>query len=634
MTRTPGIPTATIGRRWARLRSVLAAGLLAGALLGAALAAGAATPAAAVGAPASAVAVGLRAGVDDFRFSDYSAVFRLGRDEAGRSTLTTTETFVAEFPDADQNRGMQRAIPLEYEGHPTDVRMISVTDGDGAPRPFETESDDGILLVTSAEDDFVRGSRTYVFTYTQRDVTLPASGTDSGQDEFYWDTNGTAWRQPFDRFDIRVELDEGLADAATGTARCYRGVAGSTDGCTIDGGDGVLTASGSDLSPGENVTVALGFAPGTFTPRDDSYLASGWAWLQLAGVLLSLGALVLAAVRRATVLKDAAGRPTVIAEYEPPAAGIFLSAALRGKTAKAPAAAFIDAAVRGLVRIEEAEGSKRRPAFVLRVEDPATIRPRRQPVPVAEDDQRFLDIAFGESPRPGVVRDLSEKDKAFGKEVSAFLTTVPARATEAGLRRPRTVGGSVLVILAALFGFMAAVVGGAILLDGSFGGALPLILLLLSLVAGVVSTVLVSKVPLTAAGAELRDHLAGLELYIRLAEQDRLAMLQSPTGAERRQVGTIDVVEVTERLLPWAVLLGLESRWAEALALVYERAGADPVWYSGTSGFQAAAFAGSVSSFSSSASSFVGSSSSSSSGGAGGGGSSGGGGGGGGGGGV
>ncbi|WP_367882039.1 DUF2207 domain-containing protein [Rathayibacter oskolensis] len=215
MTRTlAGILTATTGSRWSRVRSGIVLGVVA-VILGA----------------TAASAAPVRTGVDDFRFSDYSAVFRLGRDDEGHSTLTTTETFVAEFP-ADQNRGMQRAIPLDYEGHPTDVRLISVTDEDGTPRPVETESEDGILLVTSAAEDYVSGSRTYVFTYTQRNVTLPASGTGSGQDEFYWDANGTAWRQPFDRYRVRVELEDGLAAAATGTASCYRGAAGSTDGCS------------------------------------------------------------------------------------------------------------------------------------------------------------------------------------------------------------------------------------------------------------------------------------------------------------------------------------------------------------------------------------------------------------------
>ncbi|WP_148060001.1 DUF2207 family protein [Rathayibacter sp. PhB152] len=628
------------GARGPGLSAGAAGMLLAAALAGAPAAAAGPLPAGRGGEPVAAAAVGAAAiggparGVDDFRFSRYAVDYDLGRDAEGRSTLTTVETFVAEFPE-DQNRGMQRAIPLQYQGYPTGVDLVSVTDETGRARPVDTETEDGILLVTSAADGFVSGSQTYVFTYTQHDVTLPGSGTRSGEDEFYWDANGTQWRQPFDRYDVRIRLTGGLAEAATGTASCYRGAAGSTDGCSIGRDGAVVTASGTDLAAYENVTVAVGFAPGTFTPRDDGYFASGWAWVQLASMLVLLGVLVAAIRRRATVLRDAPGRPTVIAEYEPPAQGLFLSAALRGRSSRAPAAALLDAAVRGLVRVEEKD-SGRKPGFLLRVLDPATAAPRRagRPRVVPPVDREFFDIAFGASPAPGAVRDLSGKDKEFGKAVSSFQTVMSARVVEEGLRRSGTVRGSVLLVVLAVVAVVGVVLSGALLLGAALGGALPIVLLLSALVVGALVCVLLAKVPLTAAGAELRDHLKGLELYLRLAEADRFAMLQSPRGADRRSVGPVEVVEVTERLLPWAVLLGLEKEWSAALATAYEQTGESPVWYSGTTAFHAAAFAGSISSFSSSASSFVGSSSSSSSGGAGGGGSSGGGGGGGGGGGV
>ena len=165
--------------------------------------------------------------------------------------------------------------------------------------------------------------------------------------------------------------------------------------------------------------------------------------------------------------------------------------------------------------------------------------------------------------------------------------------------------------------------------------------------------------PLTERGREARDHLEGLRLYIRLAEADRLRVLQSPSGALRVDrpaaapvaVGTeaaasgapattalIDptvVLKLNERLLPYAVLFGLERQWVRELAELYEARGETPGWYAGRDGFDAARFSVAVSSFSSaSSSSWSGSSSSSSSSGSGGGGSSGGGGGGGGGGGV
>lgn len=574
-------------------------------------------------------------------------MFEIGRDAEGHSTLKTTETFVAVFPDADQNRGMVRSIPTQYEGHPTDLDLVSVTDASGTPRPVETEEDDGFLVVTSAGDDYVHGEQTYVFTYTQRNVTLDADETDSGQDEFYWDTNGTGWAQSFDAYSVTVVAsDLEIVGRATDEWACYRGVEGSTRQCDVQRpvpgslyqpNVPIATASGTELGPSENVTIAVGFTPGTFVPRDDSYFGSVFGFLQLASAALALAALVGAIVLRSTRLRDARGRGTIIAEYSPPAASLFASAQVIGRTAKATAAALVDLAVRGVLQIEERSEpgflGREKERYVVRLVDP-TPAPTRfvRPRDLADDEREFLGLVFGPSLVPGTERDLAEKDTAFGTALATFMSALPRRMKAAGLRVSASIVPAGWWAIAASFvGAILTIVFGVVLLADDRGGVLPLILLLASFVALFAVFFLVLKTPLTPAGAELRDHLRGLEEYIRLAEADRFRMLQSPDGASR----DADVIELTERLLPYAVLFGQEKEWAQALAVAYEQAGGDPGWYSGSSGFNAALFAGGVSSFAATtASTWSGSSTSSSGGGASGGGSSGGGGGGGGGGGA
>lgn len=56
----------------------------------------------------------------------------------------------------------------------------------------------------------------------------------------------------------------------------------------------------------------------------------------------------------------------------------------------------------------------------------------------------------------------------------------------------------------------------------------------------IVTAGLLSRQPLSAAGAEVNDHLTGLDQYIRLAEADRMRVLQSPQGALREPIDPND----------------------------------------------------------------------------------------------
>jgi hypothetical protein len=583
--------------------------------------------------------------VDDFRFSRFEADYYLDRDAQGRSILTTVESLTALFPDTDQNHGIARALVEDYDGAPTDLDIVSVTDESGVARDYETESDEGILLVTIAADDFVHGEQTYVLTYTQRNVTRYFA--DTGADEFQWDTNGTGWHQPFDSVVARVHLPSALAEKLTGGVACYQGVEGSREVCPIETGTGggqdeaVITAGVTGLGVGENVTVAIGFAQGTFVPRDDSLFGSPAGFLFALGMLMLSIGLVWAIVYRATALRDAPGRPVIVAEYLPPAdPELLVAAVLVGRSQRAVAATLVGFAVRGIARIVDGGrrfwGGQRWSLEYLSTE--GTPRMGSGPAGVAGLERSLAHSFFGSTFEPGERADLSAPDSARGQSIAKVLRAARKAALSRGYQRPGPRGPIAGILLLSLLGGLIAVFTAFYLLDQARGGGVPALAFLLVVLTGIVVSVALAKRPLTAKGAELRDYLMGVRMYLRLAETDRLRVLQSPQGAQRSAVDVTNgtaVVHLYERLLPYAVLFGVERDWVRQLGAYYESTGRQPDWYAGSTAFNASSFATGMGSFTTStASSFSGSTSSSSSGGSGGGGSSGGGGGGGGGGGV
>lgn len=72
-------------------------------------------------------------------------------------------------------------------------------------------------------------------------------------------------------------------------------------------------------------------------------------------------------------------------------------------------------------------------------------------------------------------------------------------------------------------------------------------------------------------------------------------MLQSPQGAERIDVGNdLELVKLYERLLPWAVVWGVEDQWMRELELRVAATGETPDWFVGRNGFEVALFASAV----------------------------------------
>jgi uncharacterized membrane protein YgcG len=565
-----------------------------------------------------------RADADDFVFDSLSVEIELSQNDEGAGVARITETFVAVFPERDQNRGMQRRIPQDDEWTPLHPSLVSVTDETGDPRPVETESDDGHLVVTSAvpEREFVHGRQTYVFMYTVENV---AGSKDNGLDEFNWDLLGTEWAQAFGEVEAGVTVDADLAATLTGDARSYAGDVGSTDSEVLQASpqpDGSVRfeAQYREVRPHQPVTFAIGFEPGTFTPFDASVASSPAALAQVGGGVLGAIAIGWALIVRRRRLQDEPGRPVVVAEFTPPeGVDAATAAAILGRSGKIIAAEILEQAIAGSLRIIESKGFLGTSKFTAELVDPTR----------ADDNGRIiLEGLFGEELASGSTFEFGTTSARFSKAAQSLISWADGRnkALRRGAARSYGLGRWPLIIASAAVVLMLG--GGIVALISYVTPLVPIVLLVFGFVTIFAILIILGRSPLTSEGAVIRDHLLGLRQFIDWAEEDRIRMLQSPQGAERRAVDVNDprqMLVLYERLLPFAVVFGQEKKWAEHLAVMYP--GDSPGWYAGSAPFSAASFAAGVSSMSTA-------SVSSSSGGSTGGGSAGGGGGGGGGGGV
>jgi uncharacterized membrane protein YgcG len=557
------------------------------------------------------------AAVNDFEITKYDMKMELGRDNEQRSTLLTKETITAEFPQTNQNRGIERAIPASYQGHSVSLDIRSVTDEQGEPLEYTTyESNGNTVVRVGNKDTYVHGQKTYMLTYAQRDVTRYFANTD--KDEFYWDLNGVEWKVPIRQFSAEVSIAPAIVDRLK-QQTCYQGQAGAESTCNLTRDGATFRMTAGALSSGENVTVALGFEPETFAGYQPSLFERLLPWW-IGGMIMtgvaSFVALFWAGIRAASLKNRKKDIGTIAPEYLPPKdASVTTAAEVVDYPRSLLAAQLIDFAVRHYLRIIETKEKSfwSGAEYTLEItKDIATLR--------AEEQELLKDIFDG---KVEVGQKLELKKLQNNTSLYSRMQDNPGKLKklvqgEYALREKDASQTKWFTRLAQIF----AVIGVVMLSPFTL------------LIAGVIWLIGYSLWPLTDKGVALRRYLDGLKMYIGVAEEARLKMLQSPEGAEKVGVGSAEssekIVKLYEKVLPYAILFGQEKEWGKQLGDYYESTGSNPSWYAGTNAgiFNAAVLSSAMSNFSTAAA--YTSASSSSSGGSGGGGSSGGGGGGGG----
>ncbi len=492
----------------------------------------------------------------------------VGRDAA----LNVSERIEGAF--LEPRRGIFRTIPVRYQTDrgrelivPLDVVFVHM---DGEPVPFETyrEGRDQVIRIGDP-DVYHQGSFTYDISYVARRVFLYEEETD----QLYWNATGTAWDVPIPLATARVFLPD---EAAFTETACFTGAQGSTArDCTVQVEGSVATFTAEDT-----LTVAVRFPKGVIAPPSAADRAASF-WLRVVPRLFWLIplAVAFAAFRywRAHG-RDAKGRGTIIAEYDPPdglrptEVGMLIDTKVHPRDLSA---AFVDLAVRGYLRIEE-RAEKTLGVFSSKT---YVLHKLKDGDGLHAFERGIFDALF----KDGASKTMKNEDAGMAAALAKAGNDVYADMAARGYftKNPKTAGwafaGTGLAVL-----FIGFFVGA--LLAVPFDSVQPLGALLLS------GVVLLAAAPFmkayTEKGAVAKEHAEGFKLFLTTAEKYRLQW-QEREG-------------IFEAYLPYAMAFGVTDKWAKAFEGMNLPA---PTWYVGaTAGaFLPVNFAKSVSSFGTSA---------------------------------
>ena len=533
----------------------------------------------------------LAAQTDNFTITKFDAEYSLGRDGENRSTLAATWRITAHFLP-NQNHGIAPIFVKKYDNHPTNFSLQSVTDEQGASLEHTWNGDE---LRIGKKDIYVQGEKTYVIKFTQRDVTKHYDNT--GRDEFYWDVIGNEWRVPMENVRVSVKLDESLQTARAGEAFCYVGAHGSTKRCNISGDKGEIVTNVSRINRREGITMAVGFTGGTFAGYQETLsekLIKIWATVQTIASSLAVILMLLLAWRYRRLFGRYSELKPIPPEYLPPnQASVMTSAyilknyevmAVKGS---AKVAQLLDLAVRHYIKLYEVRKASFLRSAQYEIEIVKDLKELR-----SEESEVIRDMFGSSMPKPGQRLNLKklQNNLSYAARTRDDDTNLKNLVRgKYGLCEQKPVNKQIVQKWALWVGII-----GVLLLS-------PMLLI----VAGIVFALSFGW-SLTDEGLALRRYLAGLKMYIGVAEAERLQMLQSSEGAEKVKVDASDekqLVKLYERVLPYAVLFGQEKKWSAQLGQYYEQVGEQPDWYSGQGAFNAAAFAAGMNSLSSVASS-------------------------------
>ena len=473
------------------------------------------------------------------------------------ATLRITETIVMDFGQAPR-RGIFRVIPVRYEryenAYSIDIRVESVTDQHGAGRPYTSSRQGDSLSIRIGDPDvWTTGEHVYVITYTAR----RAMNFFSGEPEVYWNATGNEWPFVIEKATAQLFLPEGIAIDAQRVSS-FMGPPGSRVNAQSSMAGGVITYTAGNLQPGSGLTIIARLPTGSVR-RPTVATSAGW-WLRdwwPAAVLplASLGIMFWAWRRRG---RDIGGGQAIAVEWNPPEG---LSPAEVGTLVDEVChthdivATIIDLAARGHLKIHRID-AKGMVGFGKSDYRFQRLTRRDTWAELLSHEQKMLESLFEDKDDA----KLSELRGKFHTHFAAIRGGIYRSLAERGFFRgnPQSIRVAFLAIAVLL---VAVGVACTIFLGKQGLASWGVGVVLAALPAFAFAPFMPAR---TLKGSTALRECRGFRRFLMMVERDRLA------EAYKQDPG------VFGRLLPYAMVLGVEDKWATQFEGLMDR---PPDWF-------------------------------------------------------
>jgi uncharacterized membrane protein len=493
---------------------------------------------------------------------DYDVTMGLQRD----ATVQVVEAITVDF-GTQQRHGVYRRIPVTYSAsslglgklgttYGLRVHLLGVQDERGDAYDCKVSRDGPCLMIRIGDPDrLVSGTRQYRVAYSVSRAVLDRGDVD----ELYWNVTGCEWEWPIQhaRCTVTFPHTDDHAHLRYATYSGEYGATGTRAKATVQGDQ--LIAEVASLAPGEGLTVALGVPKGTLSmPASGTqalwFLLDNSLWIGvLLFPLIAFGAMLRTFLRYG---RDPQSGSPVTVQYEPPPG---LTPAEVGTLVDERAdnsdivCTVLDLAVRGYLRITEVRTTT---LLFFSTKDYVFDKLREPDAKLCEHERIFMEGLF----ENGSTTKLSELRDKFYKKVPLISSALYNQLVEHGCfpESPQKVRNRYtgIALLAAAVPFvlvqLALRLGPAELSEGITPAAQALTtfasVVLTVLILGGFAMVMPAK---TAAGSKAARQALGFKEFVERVERPRIERMAQEDPL------------VFERLLPFAVVLGVADRWAE-----------------------------------------------------------------------